>query len=144
MMVVDASVAAKWLFPHEVRAQEAQELLTESTRQGEPLIAPPLLPFEIANIIRQRMIREGLVLADADQLMLRFLALPVRLDTPPGLYQRALAIADAYGLRAAYDAHYIALAQVVGCDLWTDDERLLRQLAGALPSVRALVSYPAR
>jgi predicted nucleic acid-binding protein len=143
MIVVDASVAGKWLFPHEVRASQAQALLTASTQQRDPILAPQLLPFEVANIIRQRMIREGLALTDADQLMVRFLALPVMLQVPAGLYQQALAIADTYGLPAAYDAHYVALAQHQGCDLWTDDQRLIRQLGGALPFVRPLANYSA-
>jgi predicted nucleic acid-binding protein len=141
MIVIDASVAAKWLFPHEVRADLAQSLLTESIQKRDPLAAPALLPFEVANVIRQRMIREGLALVDADQLMVRFLALPVTLQTPPGLYQQALAIADTHGLPAAYDAHYVALAQQLGCDLWTDDQRFLRLVGSALPFVRALANY---
>jgi predicted nucleic acid-binding protein len=142
MIVVDASVAAKWLFPHEVRDRQALTLLTESTRQSNPIVAPHLLTFEVANIIRQRMIREGLALTDADQLMTRFVALPVTLQAPPRLSQEALAIADAHGLPAAYDGHYVALAQQLGCDLWTDDQRLIRQIAGVLSFVRPLAHYP--
>jgi len=52
-------------------------------------------------------------------------------------------LADTHGLRAAYDAHYLALAQHLACDFWTDDQRLLRSLAGALPFVRDLDSDPA-
>ncbi len=141
MIVVDASVAGKWLFPHEVRARQAMALLIQSTRRDDPIVAPHLVTFEVANIIRQRMIREGLALVDADQLMARFLALPVTLQAPAGLSQQALAIADAHGLPAAYDAHYIALAQQLGCDLWTDDQRLIRQLAGGLAFVRPLAQY---
>jgi predicted nucleic acid-binding protein len=58
------------------------------------------------------------------------------------VYQQALAIAAAYGLPAAYDAHYVALAQHLDCDLWTDDQRHLCQLGGALPFVRPLANYP--
>jgi hypothetical protein len=39
MIVVDASVAGKWLFPHELRAPQALALLTESTRQRDPILA---------------------------------------------------------------------------------------------------------
>ena len=45
------------------------------------------------------------------------------------------ASADAFGLPAAYDSQYVALAQFLGCDLWTDDQRLLRDLAGRLSFV---------
>jgi len=51
-------------------------------------------------------------------------------------------VADQYGLRAAYDAHYVALAEEIGSVPWTDDQRLLVQLGGMHPNVRALDSYP--
>ncbi len=51
--------------------------------------------------------------------------------------------ADALGLPATYDAHYLALAEHLGCELWTDDQRLLRQVATSLPFVRWIGDHPA-
>jgi predicted nucleic acid-binding protein len=141
MIVVDASVAVKWI-QVEAHSDRALALFDDCMQGGETVLAPPLLPFEIANILRQRMVRQGLPLADADQLMADFLTFPVILLAPAGLYQQAIALADAHRLPAAYDAHYIALAQSSGCDLWTDDRRLIRTLGGALPFVRAIEHYP--
>jgi predicted nucleic acid-binding protein len=141
MICVDASVAAKWLFPREVHAAEAMALLTNSLARREAVIAPSLLLFEMTNILRQRMLREGLALLDADRLLARFQAIPLLFPAPPGLYQRALALAEAYGLRAAYDAHYLALAERYGCVLWTADQRLFRSLGGGLPFVREIATY---
>ena len=59
MIVVDASVAAKWLFVEPYSAQ-ALALVAASARTRQPIAAPALLPFEVANIIRQRMRREGI------------------------------------------------------------------------------------
>jgi predicted nucleic acid-binding protein len=142
MIVVDASVVAKWLFPTEVRAADALALLTDTLSRREPIHAPPLLTYEVTNIVRQRMIREGLTLSVGQRLIAQFLALPVLLTTPPTLHVDALALADTYQLPAAYDAHYLALAQYLGAPFWTDDQRLLRLLAGTLPFVQALDTYP--
>lgn len=101
----------------------------------------PCFPYELANVVRQRMRREGLTLDDAMRLFNDFASFPVRLVAPPSLHADALAIADAYALGAVYDAHYIALAQHLGCDFWTDDRRLLRALAGRLPFVRWIGDY---
>ena len=37
------------------------------------------------------------------------------------------------------DAHY--LAQYLGAPVWTDDQRLLRLLAGTLPLIQAIDTY---
>jgi predicted nucleic acid-binding protein len=130
--VLDASVGVKLVLA-ESHSDKALALVTACVQTAEPIIAPPLLPFEVANVLRRRMVRQGLSLSDADQLMADFLTFPVTLAAPAGLYQAALAVADAHNLPAAYDAHYIALAQELGCDLWTDDQRLMNALAGKLP-----------
>jgi predicted nucleic acid-binding protein len=58
------------------------------------------------------------------------------------LHERALLLADDYKLPAAYDGYYVALAENLGCDLWTADERLLRRLSGRAPFVKALAVFP--
>src|SRR5207248_960339 len=85
MIVLDASVALKLVFP-EQHSDRALALLTATVQAGDTILAPPLLPFEVANAIRQRMIRQGLALPRADHIMTRFLALPFTLAAPAGLY----------------------------------------------------------
>lgn len=135
MIAVDASVAAKWILPEE-HSERALALVTTAAQTARAIVAPPLLPFEVANILRQRMIRQGLTLPSADRLMAQLLAFPVALVMPEGLSRRALAIADEHNLRAAFDAHYVALADLLSCELWTDDQRLIRQVGDKLPFVR--------
>lgn len=55
--------------------------------------------------------------------------------------QQALLIAGAHHLPAVYDAHYIALAQLLHYDLWTDGCRPLRALGGRLAFVRWIGDY---
>src|SRR5215208_2990501 len=141
MIVLDASVAVKLVFP-EQHSDRALALLNAAIQTGDTVLAPPLLPFEVANAIRQRMIRQGLALPRADQIMTRFLAFPILLTAPAGLYNQAITLADAHNLPAAYDAHYVALAQSQSCDLWTDDQRLIRTVGGSLSFVRAIATYP--
>ena len=80
-----------------------------------------MLRFEVTNILRRRMVRFGLSLPTVQGLMTQFLSFPLTLSSTPGLHQRALALAEAHQLPAAYDAHYLGLAESLGCDLWTDD-----------------------
>ncbi len=133
---VDASVAVKWVLVDEEHSERALGLLADSTVLGERLIAPPLVQAEVTNIIRRAMLEDGLDLPDATALLRRFLAFPLRLSHRVDLLERALVIADRFGLRASYDAQYLALAEAEACDFWTDDRRLIRSLAGRLPYVR--------
>ena len=141
MIVVDASLAAKWIMPEEY-SEQAKDLYRATIRAGRPIVAAPLLTTEVTNILRQRM-RDTPPLArgDALQLLAEFLTFPVELVAPAELHRHALILADDYGLPAVYDAHYVALAQVLRCVLWTDDRRLVRLLAGQLAFVRWIGDY---
>lgn len=141
MIVVDASVAAKWILP-EPHTDRAEALYNDTLQAGEPIAAPSLLLFEITNVLRQRMVRTGLTLRRAQPLMTQFLSLSLTLTNPSGLHQRALALADAHKLPAAYDAHYLALAERLNCDFWTDDQRLIHSAGATLSFVRAISTYP--
>lgn len=140
MICADASVAAKWSFVEEYSVQ-ARALLRTALEQHEPIVAPPLLPSEVANVIRQRLRQGQVQLAEARALLAQFLALPIALQAPETLYDRALVLADEYSLPAVYDSHYVALAELLGATLWTADRRLLRTLDGRLPFVRAIADW---
>jgi predicted nucleic acid-binding protein len=66
------------------------------------------------------------------------LSLPLRLYGEPELHARALDLAERLSLPAAYDAHYLALADWLGAEFWTADQRLVRAVQDELPWVRAV------
>ena len=143
MICVDASVAVKWIL-NEERSDQARELYRAALWAGESIVAPPLLPLEVTNILRQRMrATDGVSLTEATGQLDKFLAFPIEYHNPVGLHRRELALADAHDLSATYDAHYLALAEHLGCELWTDDRRLLRQVGSSLTFVRWIANYPA-
>ena len=143
MICVDASVAVKWILDEE-RSDLAMALYDAVVQAGQSIVAPPLLPLEVTNILRQRMrANAGLSLIDATDQLNDFLALPIEYHNPVGLHFQALVLADALGLPATYDAHYLALAENLGCELWTDDQRLIRHVATSLPFVRWIGDHPA-
>ena len=143
MICVDASVAAKW-FLQEEWADRARALLRDTLNADEPIVAPPLLPYEVTNILRLRWRASAPIPLERALVHLDdFLGVPIELRNPPGLHRHALVLADTYGLPAAYDAHYLALAEHLDCLLWTDDHRLLRSLEGRLPFVRPISDYGA-
>lgn len=66
------------------------------------------------------------------------LALPIQLHCDSWLHVSALEFAERFRLRAAYDAHYLALADHLRCEFWTGDRKLFNAVASELPWVRLI------
>jgi predicted nucleic acid-binding protein len=102
------------------------------------IICPALLPFEVTNALHQQWRHSLLQAATIEQLLNALGKLPIQVQTHPELHTRAAQLAQQLGLGAAYDAHYVALAQLMGAELWTLDARLHRRFAEITPVVRLL------
>jgi len=137
---VDASVAAKWVLPED-DSELALELFSESLATDTTLIAPPHMPVEVVNAIGRRVARGLITQAEAEEILATFLGFAVDLAVPAGLYEEALKLAGRFERPAVYDMHYVALAEIVGCELWTADQDLLNALRDRLPFVKPLRTY---
>ncbi len=128
-VVVDSNLVVKWLVLVRDSAL-ADELQTQWDSQGIELLAPSLLFFELTNV-HHKYVRRG-VLSDlsAIELLDRMRAFDITLVHDLSLYRRALQLASELGQGAAYDSHYLALAENVDCEFWTADRRFYR---AALP-----------
>jgi predicted nucleic acid-binding protein len=104
--------------------------------EGQQLAAPTLLYYEVANAL-YRYWRQKLVSLSSVRLALKAaFSLPIHLYGEAALHQRALDLAERFSLPAAYDAHYLALAEQLGAEFWTADRKLVRAVQSALPWVR--------
>lgn len=117
MIVVDASVLANVVSDdgadgHRVRLE---------VRAAGDLAAPDLVDVETMAVLRKRWIAGSISDARFAAAVEDLAALEV--DRYPALRF----LRRAFELRAsvtAYDAVYVALAEVLGCELWTADRRL--------------------
>lgn len=66
----------------------------------------------------------------------RFCQVDLRTITYPDLHIRAWQLAVGFNQPRAYDAHYLAVAEREGCELWTTDRRLYNAVQPDLPWVR--------
>jgi predicted nucleic acid-binding protein len=99
------------------------------------LVAPTLLYYEVTNAL-YRYQKHGLMSASAVRLALKaVLSLPLELYGEVALHEQALNLAERLSLPAAYDAHYLALAEWLGAEFWTADRRLAQAVKGTLPWV---------
>jgi len=133
-LVVDASVAIKWLppFQQEPLTSEAEKLLDRWEQAVVELIAPDLIWTEIANA-HWRAVRQNKCSSGDAQASLAVMHEQELLTVPSEqLIDLALRIALQHG-RTAYDSLYVALAVTLKSELVTADERLVNALSGYFP-----------
>ena len=127
-LVVDASVAAKWLFK-EQGSHESRHLLAHRIRLG----APDLILTETANVVWKKARRREI--SDPQPYLAELANLPdvIALRPSSDLVAHAAAIAIAID-HPVYDCLYLACAETDGAPLVTADTKLQRA-AATYPSV---------
>lgn len=107
-LLVDAGPAGEWV---------------ASTVTDGSLAAPELAMFETANVLRRQQLAGRLEPVEASLAHRDLLTLPVQLWPYAIVADRAWALRDTL---TAYDAAYVALAELLGATLLTLDRRLSR------------------
>ena len=118
VLVVDASIAAKWLFEEE-GTSEALAL-----RASAKLIAPDLLIPECANILWKKVARGELLEEEARFAAGLLASADVEVHPMRSLLASAIQLALELN-HPAYDCFYLALAVKYDCPLVTADKRFL-------------------
>lgn len=122
-VVADASIATKWLFA-ETDSPAAIFLRLQRVRRGLQPIVPSWFFCEIANVTMRRVRANVVSLVDAQQDLREIVRFVAVRHVDPALSARAIELAIHFGQGAVYGAHYLALAEQLGCEFWTADERL--------------------
>ena len=141
-VVVDASLAFKWLVKED-RSEEARAIARSWEDRGVRTAAPHFMPVEVTNALHRRVTRNEMSVEEAVGLAESLLASGIELHQPPDLYGRALELASRLNQGAVYDAHYLALAETLACDLWTADEKFYRAASPLTDNVRWIGEFVA-
>jgi len=123
-LVVDASVAVKWLLP-ESHAEAASRILNSK----HELLAPDLILAEVGNVIWKKWRRREVSGDVAGDLLRDFYRYPVQTFASRALMIAAWGLAEQYD-RSFYDSLYLALAIHAGCPLVTADLKLYNRFKG--------------
>ncbi len=92
--------------------------------------------IEVTNALHKRIVANEMSEPEAVSLVGVLLSSGIELRDPPEIYVRALELASMLRQRAAYDSHYLALAEFLGCEFWTADRRFYRAASAAAGNVR--------
>jgi len=119
VIVVDASVVANVVGDDDAARRTARALL----RREQRITAPDLVDVETASVLRRRWLAGSLDEPRFEAAVTDLVGLPMSRVPTRSLMRRA------FELRAnvtPYDACYVALAEALGCPLFTLDGRLAR------------------
>lgn len=116
--MVDASVAVQW-FAREP-GSEASAALVEG---NQPLVAPDIMPLEVANALWKKLRHGDVPAADLQPAVTRILASDITLVPTLTLLERAVRLAVEIN-HPVYDCVYLVLAEERGAPLASIDERL--------------------
>ncbi len=119
MIVLDASVVVE-LLTNGVQAESIRQALSES---DEPSLVPYLLDIEVLSAIRGLVAGRRLDSFGIAQLINELSTLPAERYPHTPLFTRIWELRHNF---TAYDATYIALAELTGSVLYTCDESLRR------------------
>lgn len=135
-LCVDASLVVRFVTSVPDAAIERQWRLWREAGLG--IVAPALLRYEVANSLH-RLARAGASSADdARHALETAFQIPIEYHHDLDLHRAALAIAGRFNLPAAYDAHYLALAEREGIEFWTADRRLANSVGRHMSWVRLI------
>ena len=127
-VVVDANLVAALAIPLPYSGPATRQIT--SWRLGDvALSAPLLLEYELSTILR-KAVASGLMASDmAGDALLHLLSVGIERIAPnPELHDAALFWADRLGQSKTNDAHYLALTEALGAELWTADRRLVNSV----------------
>ncbi len=135
-LVIDASLVVS-LITSEANSPIVLALWRRWLAQEVYLLAPDLWRYEVVAVLWKKVRRGELTQAEAHTALEQALTCGLDHVQPTGLHAAALDLAARLSLPATYDAHYLALAQMVGCPLWTADARLYHAARAAGLTLRA-------
>jgi predicted nucleic acid-binding protein len=140
-VVLDVSVAAKWVLPREQEdlVDEAFDLLDRNRSRQVGFVAPVAFWAELGNVLWKSAQRQRWSADDAREALTFLQTWEIEVVPLSGLLDEALDVALAHK-RSFYDSLYVALAVQRQIELVTADERLANALGTRFP-VRWLGSF---
>ena len=137
-IIIDASVAAKWLLPDE--EDFAANLIKKKFAERAISISVPVFIFyEVNNLLKSAILNGRLDAKKAVSLYEAFLDFDFTIYSSKQLLKATLKKAIELSI-SSYDASYVVLAEHLQTPLYTADEKLVKKASSSL--VKVLDDYP--
>jgi predicted nucleic acid-binding protein len=138
--VLDASAALCWILPRP-NSGKALQLRADFQNAVHELIAPSVFSGEVASALTKAERQKLIPVGDARPLLGRVMRTPPVIHPYEPLLDRAVDISS-QTRSGLYDCLYVALAEREGCELVTDDQKLIANLKPHFAFIVALASLP--
>jgi predicted nucleic acid-binding protein len=133
-------VAVKWVVPED-GTPAAIALLRDAMAAQTAVIAPPHARAEVTSALHRRVRLGEMDQEVATARAHRFEEIPLLLVEPPGLMAGAIDLAIKFGWKNPYDALYLALGELLDCDVWTADADFHGSAHETYPRLRLLSDF---
>ena len=138
--VLDASAALCWVLPRP-NSGKALQLRADFQNAVHELIAPSVFSGEVASALTKAERQKLIPVGDARPLLGSVMRTPPVMHPYEPLLDRAVDISS-QTRSGLYDCLYVALAEREGCELVTDDQKLIANLKPHFPFIVSLASLP--
>jgi predicted nucleic acid-binding protein len=138
--VLDRCVAFKWVVS-ESDSDKADLLRADFLNGIHELISPDIFSVEVSHALTRAERQARVTVGQARRLFLDVHTTAPQLHAHRPYLLRAIDISSSLRI-GVYDCIYVALAEQENCELVTSDDKLLKNVAGVFPFVRALASFP--
>lgn len=137
MVVVDASVAYKWITEEDANTDSpALNLLGQLMEAKEDVLIPDIMLYELANVLSTKT---NLTLGEVEQAWIFFESINLRITTPtPQFIRKSIKFSRKHHV-SVYDASYAVLALEARCSLFTADNKFVNQTS--LPFIKSIDRY---
>lgn len=132
--VVDTTVVSKLYLRDEEWVANADALFAKFERGEVELVAPRLLKYEVPAAIRNAIVKRRIDERYGEEAVTRFRQLPLPIMDDLDILEEAFKIANRYS-RSFYDSIFLILAQDLGWNLVTADDKLWKPLHHQLPYI---------
>lgn len=138
-IIIDASIAAKWLIPDEQGNIAADRIKKELTDKVISITVPVFIFYEVNNLIKSAALSNRINPEKAKRAYEEFLDLGFNVHSSKELLKLTLEKAFELDI-SSYDASYVALAEYLKIPFYTADKKLVQKAGSEL--VIYLEKYP--